>query len=57
MKKYTILITPLTETGVRVDAPYTIIIESDRIDWSMEQYQRNRDAFNWEIKEVNEYDV
>jgi len=54
MKKYTILITPLTKTGGRVDAPYTIIIESDRIDWSMEQYQRNRDAFNWEIKEVNE---
>ena len=54
MKKYTILVTPLTKTGGRVGAPYTIIIESDRIDWSMEQYQRNRDAFNWEIKEVNE---
>ena len=53
MKKYTILVTPLNNTG----EPYTIIIESDRINWSMEQYQRNRDAFNWEIKEVNEYDV
>jgi len=53
MKKYTILVTPLNKTG----EPYTIIIESDRIDWSMAQYQRNRDAFNWEIKEVNEYDV
>jgi len=50
MKKYTILITPLQETN----KPYTITIESDRIDWSMEQYQRNRDTFNWEIKEVNE---
>ena len=50
MKKYTILVAPLNTTG----EPYTVIIESDRIDWSMEQYQRNRDAFNWEIKEVNE---
>jgi hypothetical protein len=54
MKKYTILITPM---GLRSGEPYTIIIDSDRINWSMEQYQRNRDAFNWEIKEVNEYDV
>ncbi len=50
MKKYTILITPLSST----EKPYTLNIESDRIDWSMEQYQRNRDAFEWEIKEVNE---
>ena len=57
MKTYKIEITPLTETMGREDAPYTIEIESDNINWSMEQYQRNRAAFTWEIKEVNEYDV
>ena len=36
------------------DASYILVIESDRIEWSMEQYQRNRDAFDWKIKEVNE---
>jgi hypothetical protein len=57
MKTYKIEITPLTETMGREDAPYTIEIKSDNINWSMEQYQRNRAAFTWEIKEVNEYDV
>lgn len=57
MKTYKIEITPLTETMGREDAPYTIEIKSDDINWSMEQYQRNRAAFTWEIKEVNEYDV
>ena len=57
MKTYKIQITPLTETMCRGDAPYTIEIKSDDINWSMEQYQRNRAAFTWEIKEVNEYDV
>jgi len=57
MKTYKIEITPLTETMGREDAPYTIEIKSDDINWSMEQYQRNRAAFTWEIKEVNEYSV
>ena len=57
MKTYKIEITPLTETMGREDAPYTIEIKSDNINWSMEQYQRNRAAFTWEILEVNEYDV
>ena len=57
MKTYKIEITPLTKTMGREDAPYTIEIKSDDINWSMEQYQRNRAAFTWEIKEVNEYSV
>ena len=57
MKTYKIEITPLTETMGRGDAPYTIEITTDDINWSMEQYQRNREAFRWEILEVNEYDV
>tara|TARA_B110001450_G_scaffold169872_1_gene158318 strand:+ start:667 stop:819 length:153 start_codon:yes stop_codon:yes gene_type:complete len=50
MKEYQIIITPLNAKG----ASYILVIESDRIEWSMEQYQRNRDAFDWKIKEVNE---
>ena len=46
-----------TETSQTIEKPYTIEITSDDINWSMEQYQRNRDAFSWEILEVNEYDV
>lgn len=57
MKTYKIEITPLTETMGRGDAPYTIEITTDDINWSMEQYQRNREAFDWEILEVNEYSV
>ena len=50
MKEYQIIITPLNAK----DASYILVIESDKIEWSMEQYQRNRDAFDWKIKEVNE---
>ena len=57
MKTYKLEITPLTEIMGRQDAPYIIEITTDNIEWSMEQYQRNRDAFNWEILEVNEYSV
>ena len=41
----------------RQDAPYVIELTTDDINWSMKQYQRNRDVFEWEILEVNEYDV
>lgn len=57
MKTYKLLITPLTKTSGREDAPYTLEITTDNINWSMDQYQRNRAAFDWEITEVNEYTV
>ena len=57
MKTYKIEITPLITTGGRGDAPYFLELTTDDIKWSMEQYQRNREAFDWEIIEVNEYDV
>ena len=57
MKTYKIEITPLTETMGRGDAPYIIELTTDNVNWSMEQYQRNREAFSWEILEVNEYSV
>ena len=60
MKTYKILITPHVIEGEQsqiIEKPYTIEMNTDRIEWSMEQYQRNREAFTWEILEVNEYDV
>tara|TARA_B100000575_G_C23019262_1_gene586956 strand:+ start:852 stop:1025 length:174 start_codon:yes stop_codon:yes gene_type:complete len=57
MKTYKILITPNVIEGEQsqiIERPYTIEISTDRIEWSMEQYQRNRETFTWEILEVNE---
>ena len=53
MKTYKIRITPLTVTGGRQDAPYEIELTTDRLNWSMEQYQRNRDAFDWQVVDEN----
>ena len=56
MKKYLI---EITESNGEVS---TLELETDRLDWSMEQYQRNRNPFTWkvvaEIKEwTNKSDV
>ena len=56
MTKHIIEITPIvtdeTRTGGRNDSPYMTTIETDDIEWSMGQYQRNRTPFSWKI--VNE---
>lgn len=52
MKKYIITITPVpieTENSIKTERPYEIELETDRLDWSMDQYQRNRDPFTWEV--------
>lgn len=49
MKKYTIEITYITETKYCSTKPHNIELETDRLEWSMEQYQRNRQPFNWRI--------
>lgn len=49
MKTYKIRITPLNENN----KPYEIELTTDRLDWSMEQYQRNRDAFDWQVVDEN----
>jgi len=57
MKTYKIEIKPNkieTENSIIIERPYTIELTTDDIEWSMEQYQRNREAFSWEILEVNE---
>lgn len=41
--KYDILITPVDEQ------PYTITLETSDLEWSMEQYARNRKPFTFEI--------
>lgn len=48
MKKYQIRIKPIDPK----EPSYIIEIETDRINWTMTQYQRNRPALKWEI--VNE---
>jgi hypothetical protein len=49
MKKYKIKITPYHTVGVW----YVLELETENLEWSMEQYQRNRDPFEWEILEEN----
>ena len=49
MKKYKIKITPYHTVG----AWYVLELETENIEWSMEQYQRNRDPLKWEILEEN----
>lgn len=56
MKKYRILITPMireTEASQTIERSYHIDLETDRLDWSMKQYQRNRPAFKWEVVDEN----
>ena len=48
MKEYKIKITYLNADDVQ---PELIELSTDNIDWSMEQYQRNRNPFSWEIVE------
>ena len=49
MNTYKIKITYLTENDIQ---PEIIEIKTDDINWSMDQYQRNRQPLKWEI--VNE---
>jgi hypothetical protein len=49
MKVYSVEITPITKTKMCAAKPYIVEFKTDDIDWSMEQYQRNRDPFNYEI--------
>lgn len=44
MDKYTIQITPLNE-----QESYTIELITDNINWSMEQYQRNKETLFWKV--------
>lgn len=51
MKTYKILITPTSDVRFCAQKPYHIDLETDNIERSMEQYQRNRQPFKWEIIE------
>lgn len=50
MKKYKIKITPFHTA----DASYILELETEDLNWSMDQYQRNRDPLKWEILETHE---
>ncbi len=51
-KNYKIKISPITEHNYCSTKPYIIELKTDNIEWSMDQYQRNREPLNWEIDEV-----
>jgi hypothetical protein len=36
-------------TEINTFKSYKMEIKTDRLEWFMEQYQRNREAFTWEI--------
>ena len=48
-KTYKIKITPINSQNYCALKPYIIEVKTDRIDWYMEQYQRNRQSLSWEI--------
>tara|TARA_B100000575_G_C22564294_1_gene358249 strand:+ start:144 stop:362 length:219 start_codon:yes stop_codon:yes gene_type:complete len=57
MKKYIIEITPTpieTEDSIITERPYELELETDRLDWSMEQYQRNRAPLSWKVIAEND---
>lgn len=51
MSKYKIQIIPLNTTPTKQELPYIIEIETNDIENYMDQYQRNRDAFEWKVLE------
>tara|TARA_B100000768_G_C11283277_1_gene380064 strand:- start:4851 stop:5006 length:156 start_codon:yes stop_codon:yes gene_type:complete len=48
MREYTIQIRYIAEQ-VDLYQVRHIKLNTDNIEWSMEQYQRNREPFNWKI--------
>ena len=57
MIKYTIQIEYLQETKYCSAKPYEMVLETDRIEWSMEQYQRNRQPLTYRvISSISEFD-
>ena len=45
MKEYKILI----EYYNKIQESEVIELQTDRLQWSMDQYQRNRDPFQWKL--------
>ena len=44
-EKYDIKVMPLNEE----EEPYEFRVKTDNIEWTMEQYARNREGLAWEI--------
>ena len=51
MAKYKIQIIPLNTTPTKQEMPYVIEVETNDIEYYMDQYQRNRDSFEWKVLE------
>ena len=46
---YKIKVTPLDQE----QEPYVFKVQTKDIDWTMEQYQRNREPFHWKMLDWN----
>jgi len=46
---YKIQVSPLEEG----QEPYVFKVKTHNIDWTMEQYQRNREPFHWKVLDWN----
>ena len=51
MSKYKIQIIPLNTTPTKQELPYVVEFETSNIEWTMEQYQRSRQPFEWKVLE------
>jgi hypothetical protein len=54
LKTYSIQIIPTTDTMGRGDAPFHISLTTNDIEYSMEQWGRNRPPFSYKILEVKD---
>jgi len=52
MKRFLVEIEYITEHKYCSAKPLKVSITTRNIEWSMEQYQRNREPFNWKV--INE---
>lgn len=57
MKTYSIEITPITKQKFCAVKPYNIELTTDDIEWSMKQYQRNREPFTWKINKNEKEEI
>ena len=48
--KVVVRISPLSNTYGKTSESYYETFETNDIDWTMEQFQRNREPFNWKIQ-------
>ena len=46
---YRVIVKPVEDSKGIAKESYTFNVKTDDIEWTMKQYQRNRDPFKWEL--------